>query len=130
MFTEPTDAQKLAAAAQLPRALPHLSGLYAEALKDLHAVIDHGTADPDRTLAAIATWREKQRRKDIRSTERQLAQVLIAAGEPGGAVCRGLGISRTRLQQEMRTLTEFAPLVPKGDPPIRKPIGEVRDAVA
>ncbi len=129
-FKDPTDEQKQAAAEQLPRALPHLRALYAEALEDLYAVIDHGTADPDRTLAAIATWREKERRKSIRTTERQLAHVLIRAGEPGGAVCRGLGISRTRLQQEMRTLTEYAPLVPKGEPPIRRPTGEVRDAVA
>lgn len=130
MFTEPTDAQKQTAVAHLPRALPHLAGLYAEALKDLYDVIDHGTADPDRTLAAIASWREKERKKTIRTIERQLAYVLIGAGEPGAAVCRGLGISRTRLQQEMRADTEFGPLVPKGEPPIRKPAEEVRDAVA
>ncbi|MGV0675726.1 hypothetical protein ABQE62_05970 [Mycolicibacterium fortuitum] len=130
-FAEPTAAQKRTAVEELPQALPHLAALYAEALKDLHNVVERGAVAPDRALAAIATWREKERRKSIRSVERQLAQVLIAAGEPGGAVCRGLGISRTRLQAELRATVGFTNLVPKGAPPIRKPnTEEVHDAVA
>ncbi|MBX8687424.1 hypothetical protein GO011_08270 [Mycobacterium sp. 20091114027_K0903767] len=132
MFSEPTDEQKHAAVEELPHALPHLRDLYAAALEDLYNVVECGAADPDRALAAIARWREKERRKRIRATERQLGQVLIAAGEPGGAVCRGLGISRTRIQQELRSTIEFANLVPKGAPPARKPkpTEELHDAVA
>lgn len=131
MFSEPTDEQKHAAVEELPHALPHLRDLYAAALKDLYNVVDHGTVDPDRALAAIATWRERERKTSIRTVERQLAQVLIAAGESGGAVCRGLGISRTRLQQELRSTAGFTNLAPKGRPPIRKPKTEqVHDAVA
>ncbi|MBE5513788.1 Uncharacterised protein [Mycobacteroides abscessus subsp. abscessus] len=130
-FKTPTPDQQREAAQELPHALPHLAGLYSAGLADLHTVIDRGSADPDRTLAAIATWWDKDRRAGIRRTERQIAAVLIAAGEPGGAVCRGLGISRTRLQQRLRNDASTADLVPKGQPPIRKPKPEeAPDAVA
>lgn len=130
MFTEPTLDQEREAVQQLPHALPYLARLYSEGLANLHAVVERGAADPDRALAAIATWWNPERQEAIRKTERQLAGVLIAAGEPGGAVCRGLGISRTRLQEELRTDASAASLVPKGSPPSRKPkTEEVGDAV-
>lgn len=131
MFKEPTDDQEREAVQQLPHALPYLARLYSEGLADLHAVVERGAVDPDRALDAIATWWNTERRESVRMTERQLAGVLIAAGEPGGAVCRGLGISRTRLQEELRTDPSAAPMVPKGAPPSRKPkTQEVGDAVA
>lgn len=130
-FKTPTPDQQREAAQELPHALPHLAGLYSEGLADLHTVIERGSADPDRTLAAIATWWNKERREEIRRIERQIAQVLIEAGEPGGAVCRDLGISRTRLQAALRKDASTAALVPKGQPPIRKPKPEeAPDAVA
>lgn len=131
MFKQPTDDQQREAVQELPHALPYLARLYSEGLANLHTVVERGAADPDRTLAAIATWWNTERQESIRKTERQLAGVLIAAGEPGGAVCQGLGISRTRLQEELRKDASAASLVPKGSPPSRKSKTEgVDDAVA
>lgn len=66
--------------------------------------------DANTALAAIAKWRAAA--EEIQGFRRRMALLLIAAGDDPDAVCAGLGIGRTALQDAVRTegspLAEFS----------------------
>ncbi|MCP2622044.1 hypothetical protein NLB33_04150 [Mycolicibacterium smegmatis] len=70
-------------------------------------------ANANATLAAVAKWRADQEKRRQRWCSAAL--MLIGSGDDPDAVCAGLGLGRTALQQAVRTggpvLSSFADLL-------------------
>ncbi|MGV7586307.1 hypothetical protein PJI74_01065 [Mycobacterium kansasii] len=80
-----------------------LVGWHKGVARDLLKLVDT-TADANTCLAAVARWRADQEARQRRWCTTAL--MLIGSGDDPDAVCAGLGLGRTSLQQAVR----------KGDP--------------
>lgn len=81
-------------------------------------------ADANTNLAAVAKWRGDQEARRIRWVK--LALLLITSGDNPDAVCAGLGLGRTALQQAVRNeklgLSAYTNLVYKARPKRKKAV--------
>lgn len=86
------------------------AGVASDLLKLAEA---HANANANATLAAVAKWRSDQEKRRQRWCGAAL--MLIGSGDDPDAVCAGLGLGRTALQQAVRTggpvLSSFADLL-------------------
>ncbi|WP_124712880.1 hypothetical protein [Mycolicibacterium nivoides] len=86
-----------------------LGTVHAARVADLLAAAEAPT-DTNTALAAIKAWRTAA--GETQGFRRRMALLLIAAGDDPDAVCAGLGIGRTALQDAVRTegspLAEFS----------------------
>ncbi|MFN6549519.1 hypothetical protein ACP6C7_04015 [Mycolicibacterium septicum] len=79
-------------------------------------------ADANTALAAVAGWRDEQKRRDQYWRKEALMQVM--SGDRPEDVCAGLGFGRTALQAAVRAegseLATFAPFVYRTRPKQKK----------
>lgn len=89
-----------------------MAGWHAGIASDLLKLAET-PADANATLAAVAKWRADQEKRRQRWCGAAL--MLIGSGDDPDAVCAGLGLGRTALQQAVRTgspvLGSFADLL-------------------